>query len=634
MSVIGRDIIGQIVAGKFRILSQIGTGGMGQVYLAEHVELKSKFAVKVLHSSLARNTEVVGRFRREARAASRIQHRNIVFVTDFGTLPDGRLYLVMEHLDGRSLQDVLDEGGRLDQKEAIDLLIQVADGMRYAHAHNVVHRDLKPGNIMLVNTGTEDGVVKIIDFGLAKVIDEGASHLTATGAVFGTPANMAPEQTMGVELDHRADIYSFGTIAYECLTGEPIFVSEIVIEILLAHRRQVPILPSSRCPKAHFLPQMDAMVMRCVRKKPEDRYQDFGEVLADLQECAQLLRQRNSSVDHGRVRTQIWGGVGKKETERLENRRSSLFSESNGGAASVAKMAAGYPRGRPAEGSVDDRSLVQDSEQLLAAVVADPHGASGLGVGLDSGDWEGDPLESEPPTTIRALKRRKQSADVLWQAPTVAAMDPTKSSLLDLDLLEESFAGLDVSLSATSGPDPWATMPEAGEILFDLVADLAHCEVGQTMGLQSVFSDMEAARKHHERLEAELRDEEANLVELEDELASYVASLKRQILEGSVARALIRERGDVPRAQKELDELEQQVSSARKELARRQREMSGAMVVSRDRIGRLKREFEESRQALAMQYHSSFVVVSRVIQDVADQGVKRKYEMVLSTLHA
>lgn len=281
------DLIGHVIDDRFRIEALLGQGGTGQVYRAVHVELRRPFAVKVLRPEMADNEIAVGRFRREALTVCRARHPNIVYVTDFGRLEDGRFYLVMEFVDGTNLQHVLHNRGRMDVAEAIDILIQVGEAVWFAHQKGVVHRDLKPGNIMLVETPGRPPEVKVIDFGLAKMVDDTMAQVTAEGKVPGTPMHLSPEQIVGHPADHRSDIYAFGVTAYEILTRTTPFMGS-TLEILTAHRRTTPEPPSVRAPAASVFPELDGLVMRCLRKKPEERYQSFEELLADLRSCASI----------------------------------------------------------------------------------------------------------------------------------------------------------------------------------------------------------------------------------------------------------------------------------------------------------------------------------------------------------
>jgi tRNA A-37 threonylcarbamoyl transferase component Bud32 len=274
--------MGQIVADRFKVISLLGEGGTGQVYLAEHLVLERKFAIKVLRRDMIQDAMAVERFRREARAASRMQHRNIVYISDFGTLPDGRLFLVMEYLPGDELRAVVQREGRLPPPRAARILMQVAEALDYAHEQGVVHRDLKSENILLTSERQKTDIVKILDFGLAKILF-GAGNLetiTAKGQLFGTPEYMAPEQIVGDGVDQRIDIYAMGVLAFEMLTGRTPFTGTLM-ELLVAHRRLPPPTASSTCPEAGIPAYFDTLIERCLRKEPAERFQHASE-LAEL----------------------------------------------------------------------------------------------------------------------------------------------------------------------------------------------------------------------------------------------------------------------------------------------------------------------------------------------------------------
>jgi serine/threonine protein kinase len=280
MPTLRRDsIIGQLVADRFRVLSLLGEGGTGQVYLAQHDVLERKFAIKVLRRDMITDPTAVERFRREARAASRMQHRNIVYISDFGQLPDDRLYLVMEYIPGEELRAVLGRERRFDLDRALRILIQIANALAYAHEQGVVHRDLKSENIILTTDRHRTDLVKILDFGLAKILF-GAGNLdtiTFKGQVFGTPEYISPEQIVGDEVDQRTDIYAFGVLAFELITGRTPFTGTLM-ELLVAHRKMTPPVPSAVCPSAEIPSWYDAMVERALRKNAGERFQRADEL--------------------------------------------------------------------------------------------------------------------------------------------------------------------------------------------------------------------------------------------------------------------------------------------------------------------------------------------------------------------
>ena len=280
--------VGTVLGDRYVIDRLLGEGGMGKVYRAHHKVIDKKVAVKILHAELAKDKESVGRFLREARAASSIGNPHIVDIIDFGEADDGSTYFVMEYLNGQSLGDVLEELVKISPLTTVDLAIQLCDGLAAAHSEGIVHRDLKPDNIILVKPkGTWAGqghFVKILDFGIAKVTGSGnnTSKLTMAGAVFGTPHYMSPEQAAGEAVDHRTDIYSLGIMLYEMLAGEMPFQAENFMGILTQHMYKPP--PSLRarpegleCPEA-----LESIVLKCMAKRPEARYQTMEELASDL----------------------------------------------------------------------------------------------------------------------------------------------------------------------------------------------------------------------------------------------------------------------------------------------------------------------------------------------------------------
>ena len=276
--------IGKTVAGRFRIIDFIGKGGMGTVYLAEHETLPRRFAIKILKTEYLTNELFVERFRREAIASSRVVHPNVVYITDFGRLPEGNFYIVMEFLEGTGLDSLLEAQGRIPLTRALPILIQLADALDHAHKMGVVHRDLKAENVLLVEERNRVDVVKILDFGIARLLvpDCTNSRITSHGQVFGTPEYMSPEQASDKNLDGRSDIYSLGVLAFELVTGQPPFLSPNPADVLHAHLSQMPPPPSSMVPDFHVPRIFDGVVLKCLAKKPTERYTTGGEVRIDL----------------------------------------------------------------------------------------------------------------------------------------------------------------------------------------------------------------------------------------------------------------------------------------------------------------------------------------------------------------
>jgi eukaryotic-like serine/threonine-protein kinase len=269
---IGRDILG----GQFQILQKIGSGGMGSVYKAAQPAMNRMVAVKILHPKLANRKDLVSRFRREARAMSHLTHPNTVKVLLYGELEDGSLYIVMEYLEGKNLNQSVRKDGPMAADRAVPIMIQVCGALQEAHAQGIVHRDLKPENIFLSSNGGLRDFPKVLDFGLAKVTERelrpGSVMLTQEGMVFGTPEFMSPEQAQGKTLDARSDIYSLAVILYEMLTGKLPFEARTPMEYIQHHITKPPLHLDTRVPGKTFPSNLGDVLAKALEKRPEDRY--------------------------------------------------------------------------------------------------------------------------------------------------------------------------------------------------------------------------------------------------------------------------------------------------------------------------------------------------------------------------
>ncbi|MDZ4835218.1 MAG: serine/threonine-protein kinase [Candidatus Melainabacteria bacterium] len=278
-------LIGETFANRYKILSIVGQGGMSTVYKAQHTYMERIVAVKLLHPHLVSDPVSVQRFQQEAKAAASLCHANIITVFDFGVTEDGLAFLVMDYLEGPSLGDLLDRAGAVPPDEAVDIFRQVLKGLSHAHRKGVVHRDLKPRNLVLAVD--EDGTVqvKIVDFGIAKMVpQDGAEsqHLTQTGEVFGSPIYMSPEQCSGQPLDLRSDIYSWGCVMFETLTGSPPFLGKNAVETMSMHVNDDPPNFKEIAPNANIPRELQDVVIGCLRKDPKKRYQNTAEILEAL----------------------------------------------------------------------------------------------------------------------------------------------------------------------------------------------------------------------------------------------------------------------------------------------------------------------------------------------------------------
>jgi serine/threonine-protein kinase len=266
------ELTGTVLGGKYRIGRKIGSGGIGVVYSAEHTTLGHEVAVKVLRGAAARDGGEIARLRREAYIQVHIEHPNVARVMDLDQMPDGSIYVVMERLVGRSLADKLARDGLLAPGFAIPVFVGVCGALAAAHAKGVVHRDLKPGNVFLC----DDGMSKVLDFGMSKLAT--AEALTQTGYTLGTPEYMAPEQCIGAQVEPRTDVYALGVLMYEALTGELPIIAQSRRELLDLHQRQVPIPMRQRRPDLPIPEALDAIVMKCLKKRVNDRPKNASEL--------------------------------------------------------------------------------------------------------------------------------------------------------------------------------------------------------------------------------------------------------------------------------------------------------------------------------------------------------------------
>jgi serine/threonine protein kinase/beta-lactam-binding protein with PASTA domain len=300
----------RLLSNRYELGDTIGYGGMSEVHKGRDVRLSRDVAIKVLRADLARDPQFQERFRREAQNAAALNHPAIVAVydtgettTEFGPLP----YIVMEFVDGRTLRDIVKTEGPLPSKRAMEVMADVCAALDFSHRHGIVHRDVKPANVMITRTGA----VKVMDFGIARAVADGQAQMTQTAAVIGTAQYLSPEQARGESVDARSDVYAAGCVLFELLTGEPPFTGDSPVAVAYQHVREDPKPPSSLNPRVN--PALDAIVLKAMAKGPANRYQSSAEMRGDLVRVLSGQRPAAPQVMTEADRTSIMGGAGRTE---------------------------------------------------------------------------------------------------------------------------------------------------------------------------------------------------------------------------------------------------------------------------------------------------------------------------------
>jgi hypothetical protein len=295
----GDPFIGKILADRYRVLRTLGEGGMGRVYLAEHVRMGRLSAVKVMSPTLAPTPEAISRFNREASNASRITHPNVAAIYDFGETEDGTLYLAMEYVEGRTLTAVLREGGPLVPARAAELAGQIADGLHAAHHLGIVHRDLKPDNVLVTTLHDGREQVKIVDFGIAKTTQSNDQTVTSLGVAIGTPEYMSPEQLAGEALDARTDLYSLGLVLFNMLTGglpHPALTSK---QSLVQRLTAKPLTLAEVKPSVPWPPRLQKALDRALAPEPDERFSNVQDFARDVRTATGLPTFKGAAVAAG-----------------------------------------------------------------------------------------------------------------------------------------------------------------------------------------------------------------------------------------------------------------------------------------------------------------------------------------------
>jgi hypothetical protein len=276
------DLVGSVIAERYHVLKLLGAGGMGRVYLAEHVKMGRQCAIKVLHPAMAGDADAIGRFNREAASASRIDHPNVAAIYDFGETPDGLLYLAMQYIEGQPLTHILHSNGALPPLRVCEIIRQAAEGLHAAHALGIVHRDLKPDNIMVSAGADGSDTVKVVDFGIAKSTGDSGHGVTRTGIVVGTPQYMSPEQLSGAPIDGRSDLYSLALVTFNMLTGDLPFPEASTGTLVVMRLTQPPRSMAEVRPDVAWPNELQAVMTKALEREAGLRYastRDFAHAL-------------------------------------------------------------------------------------------------------------------------------------------------------------------------------------------------------------------------------------------------------------------------------------------------------------------------------------------------------------------
>jgi serine/threonine protein kinase len=289
------DLVGSIIHKSYHVLRKLGEGGMGTVYLAEHVKMGRKSAVKVMNPAMVHDPDAISRFNREAANASKINHPNVAAIYDFGETEDGLVFLAMEFIEGPSLTKVIQDAGSLPPLRAADITRQAAEALNVAHDMGIVHRDLKPDNIMLAKNRDGTDCVKVVDFGIAKAADNEAQKVTKTGLVVGTPEYMSPEQLAGEKLDGRSDTYSLALVAFTMLTGKLPFPAETAQESMVKRLIEAPKTLGEMKPSTTWSGEVQAVMNRALERDPGSRFLTATEFGRELHKAVQAMTAHDAT---------------------------------------------------------------------------------------------------------------------------------------------------------------------------------------------------------------------------------------------------------------------------------------------------------------------------------------------------
>lgn len=410
------QLVGTVLADRYEILEVIGGGGMGLVYKARHKLMNRIVAIKMLHKHMISSKDTLKRFQLEAQAASCLSLPNILTVYDFGLTGEGQPYMVMDYLEGTSLADMLEKEHHVEPDRAVNIFIQACAGLAHAHQKGVLHRDIKPSNIMLVNFGDQADFVKIVDFGIAKLLNQGVGELTKTGEVYGSPSYMSPEQCRGKETDARSDIYSMGCVMYRTLSGRPLFSGDDIIELLF---KQVSEPPAPFDPELHIPADLEAVIFKALAKDPADRYQNMNEFKEALEKYVDKRSGKNVPAPTPTVEgpMPLWKRHGEAGANAAAASSATASSSSNSPSPSVTPAAAGAAASSAATPVAADSSRAKAAASTPANSVAQPAPPSVAATAASNSGASSEPprnlpaksRQSEPPVSLSQVSAREEN---------------------------------------------------------------------------------------------------------------------------------------------------------------------------------------------------------------------------------
>jgi eukaryotic-like serine/threonine-protein kinase len=457
------DLVGSVIADRYHVIRKLGEGGMGQVYLAEHVRMGRKSAVKVLHPGMVHDADAISRFNREAANASRISHPNVAAIYDFGETSDGLIYLAMEFVEGEPLTNIIERVGALPASRAASIVRQAGEALAVAHEFGIVHRDLKPDNIMIARNRDGSDCVKVVDFGIAKAANVEAQKVTRTGLIVGTPEYMSPEQLAGDPLDGRSDIYSLALVGFAMLTGRLPFPSETAQESMIMRLTDRPRSLAEMKPEVKWPSQLQAVMDRALSREAASRYTSAAEFGHDFAKAIERMPQtiateagtsiiNTPSMPQTAIApapTLITGATGAKAAvpPARRTRRAPLII---GGATVLlgAVIVFGVLRGNEPPGAADSSAATasRDSQPFgfdhtpastasqPTTVTTPPNGTEGGTSAAKTGAGG-----ATPPTTARALDQRAPAAGEA-NALSPAALKAEIAAIRQLTLGEQTAA--------------------------------------------------------------------------------------------------------------------------------------------------------------------------------------------------